>query len=216
VGTSTFHRSPNTARWQIVNHTYDDPAIRTNRVLSEILNAAEGYQAGLAERVVFERVNALISAARQAQGLPAEKVVETARYALIDARQRLLDKGQTSFFADLADRAASATLVEATRRPELLARPVSAVEAFTSNLIANSVAHLMARDLSAHVGAPRTKDAAMALQFRRAVVDQARDLVGGAGIQSAIEAVAREPRKSWKPLVRLLWQQAASLNAESA
>jgi hypothetical protein len=216
VGTSTYHRSPNTPRWQIVNHTYDDPAVKTNRVLSEILNAAEGYQTGLAERVVLDRLNALISVSRQAPGMGAEQLVETARVALGDARQRALNEGQTSFFADLADRAASATLIEAGRKPELLARPVDAIEAFTSNLLATSVAHLIARDLSAHVGAPRTRDAAMAIQFRRDVVQHARTLVEGAGVQAAIEAVAKQPRKSWGPLVRLLWRRAALSNAESA
>jgi hypothetical protein len=185
---------------------YSDPNAKTDRMLSEILNAAEGYREGLSDRSVIERLNALVSVARQGRAGTPESAVGAAREALGAARQRMLDQGYTSFFADLADRAANATLIEAIRRPDLLAVPATTVETFSRNLLAASVAHLVARDLSSHVGEERTARTELALEFRRQVVAQARDLVDEPSVQSAIEGVARTPRRAWRSLIRLVWR----------
>lgn len=207
MGTSTVHRSPRTTRWLLVNALYEDPTISNSRVLAEVFNAADQYPEGLAGLAVLERVEALLRATEQGDWRGGtEAALAAARAAVADARASALREGEASFYGDLADRAVHSTLVAGVRSPATLATAPAALTAFLGQLVSTAVDHLVARDLSQHLGRGRVTGAAEATALRRALVQQAHGLVQDERFAPAVEAAAAAPRQAWAEAVTAVWR----------
>jgi hypothetical protein len=206
MGTSTVHRSPNTSRWRLVNNLYEDRSVGVDRLLAEVFNAAAEYPAGLADLAVLRRVEVVLRTAEEGKWRDGtDLALATAREAVQAARAVALDRGTTSFYGDLADRALHATLVIGAREPASLATSSTTLTAFLRNLVGVAVDHLVSRDLSAHLGKGRVAGAADAIALRRSLVGRARDLAGDDRFASVAESAASTPAQHWGDVVSAVW-----------
>ncbi len=215
MGTSTVHRSPATLRWRIVNNLYNDPSVSVDRLLAEVFNAAESYPSGLADAAVLRRVEAVLDASRTAiRRGETEDALAAARQAVQAAQHASVQAGLASFYGDLADRAIHATLVGASRAPNTMDTPLSALGAFLSNLVASAIDHVVSRDLTAHIGGPRIRTASEGLALRRALVERARQIAASEQFSATVGEAASSPRQHWARLVTEVWKVGATPPSE--
>ena len=141
----------------------------------------------------------------------ADTALAAARGAVRAAQGQAFRANQVSFYGDLADRALHATLAGAAARPETLATTPAAVGSFLGNLVAVAIDHVVARDLTAHLGRGSLAGAARTVALRRELVQRARQVATDQRVASALAAAAHDPRGSWAALLARVWEVGATI-----
>jgi hypothetical protein len=212
MGTSTVHRSPQSARWRMVNNSYDNPAIQADRLLAEVFNAAaEQYATGLADAAVLARLDSLLGAigdTTRDRGLDA--AAEASRDAVRAARAQAEQAGSVSFYGDLADRALHVTITRAAQHPEQVSTIGATLRNFLGNLVAGAIDHVVSRDLSAHLGGRRLASAGDAIALRRELTARARSIADDDRLAPALSAAAAAPREEWGRVMARAWEIGAT------
>jgi hypothetical protein len=212
MGTSTVHRSPNTAAWRIVNNLYDDPSVPPARVLAEVFNAAsEHYRRGLADASVLTRVEIILDVSRRVATLldRPETALAVARDAVAKARTSALAAGRASFYGDLADRAVHATLAMASRDPQPLTADAT-LRNFLGHLVATAVDHVVSRDLTGHVGGNRIRSVSDAMRLRATLTSLARQIAADDRLAASVTAAVRSPKRDWPLVIKRAWDLGSS------
>jgi hypothetical protein len=199
VGTSTVNRSPDTTRWRVVNRLYDDDHRNARRLLSEILNASDDYASGLADGASRARLAMLIEN-RQLVADPTPQLVAI----VLDRASEQAGAANSSFYGDIAHRALHQTLREGTQGREGT-HEERLLGAFVENLLATTVAHVVARDLWAHVGSRAIPNARSAVALRESLVQQVRLLTNDPNVTRAVRLAARDPGRNWSRLLQRIW-----------
>jgi hypothetical protein len=191
----------------VINQLYEDPNVTTERLLAEVLNAAEDYPSGLASDAVITRIEALLGVAESWLESSTRVDPRTVARATVDAARRsAIDAGETSIFGDLADKAVHYTLLSTLGDSGTSVSSAGALQAFVGNLVAAAVDHLVSRDLSAHMGRGRITGATAANDLRREVVSQARSLAEEQRFSAIIARASETPRNDWQTAIRSVWE----------
>jgi len=210
MGTSTVHRSPHTPRWRVVNNLYDNAAVKSPRLLAELLNAAaDPYRAGLADVDVSRRLSVLLELAASGPVKPTQEAVMTLAREFSARTQQSSDVTGT-FFGALANRAAHATFLSTRKDPRILSSREATVQDFLSNLFSVCVDHLFSRDASAHLGSERLPKASSVLKLRNELLSNATAISSSAELTRAITAAAESPAKNWARLISDAWALGAA------
>jgi hypothetical protein len=195
----------------VVNSLYGDARVPQERLLAEICHAGDYYGEGLAEIAVIDRVDALLEAAERGDWRgSAESALREARVAARDARQASLERGSASFYGDLADAALHRTLVAGSGAPETLQSREATLMAFVQDLVSIAVDHLVCRDLTQHLGGPRTRTTEDAQALRDQLVSRAREVAVDASLRPTLRRTASNPVQGWPSLMHEVWQLAAT------
>jgi len=153
MGTSTSHRSPRTPEWRAVREAYSRGGVGPAEIVRRVLSAAgDDFRSLLADDAVRTCLLSLEGPA----GAPAAQLRR-------EAQERLGTQGQASVGGELALSALSRAALETPHgRPD--------PRDFVAQLLAATVEHLVARDLTEHVGegaAPDVGEAAALLEAVR-------------------------------------------------
>lgn len=214
MGTSTWHRSPETEEWRHVRELYAQANPAPRDVVARIVAALDGEtRAGLADPAVATCLGTLVEGAQlvAAEGMPAtlerlrggrEPAALQMAAGLRDRAQRLVAaQGLASRFGDLALDAVGATaLALATRHSvdaDVMVVPSAVAEANFAGF---------ARDERLHELAARFIGHELDRAFRYFVARDLGEFVGGPGLPTVgpagrlEDAVAAHCRDTWRAL----------------
>lgn len=189
---------------------YGDVDVDRTRLLSEVLNAADGYVDGLSDRAVRARLETLL-AADPGRIATADDLIAVASDLVRVAQQAGRERGLVSFYGDLADRALFSAVARSATEEGVVATPSAAVATFARELLGFAVDHLVSRDLTAHLGEGSIPSATAMLSLRSDLVSEARRLVDIPQVRDRAAAVAETQGASWRGLVSAAWSAGREL-----
>lgn len=214
MGTSTWHRSPETEEWRRVRELYAQPDPSPRDVVARIVAALDGdTRAGLADAAVATCLGTLVEGAQRvaAEGLPAtldhlrvgrEPAAIQVAAGLRDRAQRLVAaQGLASRFGDLAlDAVGTTALSIATLRTSgsgVMDVPLAAAEANFAGFARENRLHEIAALFIGHE---------LDQAFRYFVARDIGEFIGGPGLPTVShasrleDAVAAHCRHTWRTL----------------
>ncbi len=214
MGTSTWHRSPETEQWKRVRELYAQPNPSPVEVARRIAGALDAQtHAGMQGPAVATCLGALVEGCAaierdglertlQQMGLPPEPAAVQLAAGLRDRAEELIAQtGQASRFGDLALEAVGTTALALATLSDsgagLLEVPLAAVEVRFRSLRTEGELHRMAALYTGH-----DLDRA----FRYFVARDVGDFVGGEGLPTVSDAnrledaVAAHCRQTWRRL----------------
>lgn len=208
MGTSTVHRSPGTPHWRVVNNLYRNPAVAPDRLLAEVFRAAEEpYVAGLRGPESSHSLTLLLDVlSRRRGGMTVANALAMSRELVAQNRGAAVERGWSSFYGDLANRALHATILSAGPESASFRSPANIVRTFLGHLVATCIDHVVSRDLSAHLGEAVIQNASTALKFSATVKTAARNVASSPELSAAIEQTASTPEARWPELVATAWR----------
>ena len=190
MGTSTSHRSPRTKEWRAVRDAYSDGGVGPDGLIRRILAAAgDEVRSMLADDAVRECVRSMEGAAQ-----PADGEGLTAAWELRQRVQQRIASG------GLASPAGEMALTAMTRAA--LERPAGRPEPrdFVAHLMASAVEHLVARDLTEHLGEGAASDATEAASLLDSVRETCLATVRGSSLPPAAAGLAESVDRAWSLL----------------